>query len=118
MLPPGTWYDYDNKYQNDVAGLSIPADLPTRSVERLRELALAAFRATSCSGLARVDFLVDRRSLEPYLNELNTMPGFTTISMYPKLMEHAGVPYAELIERLVALGLEDHARRANLRIDR
>jgi D-alanine-D-alanine ligase len=81
-------------------------------------MALASFRAAGCKGLARVDFLVDRHTLEPYLNELNTMPGFTSISMYPKLMEHAGVPYGELISRLCDLGMQFHQERRALRVDR
>jgi D-alanine-D-alanine ligase len=117
-LPTGEWYDYDTKYEKDVATLAIPAELPTRVAERIREVALAAFRATRCKGLARVDFLVDRNTLDPYLNELNTMPGFTTISMYPKLMEHAGIPYGQLITRLCELGLAHHAERRALRIER
>lgn len=112
-LPPGLWYDYDNKYENDVATLHIPADLPAATVAQLQELALRAFRRTGCAGLARVDFFVDEVTLEPYLNELNTMPGFTSISMYPKMMEHAGVPYPELVSRLCDLALaQSRARRA------
>jgi D-alanine-D-alanine ligase len=117
-LPPGRWYDYDTKYVDDVATLEIPADLPRTEADRIREMALASFRATGCKGLARVDFLVDRHTLEPYLNELNTMPGFTSISMYPKLMEHAGVPYGELITRLCDLGMQCHEERRRLRVDR
>jgi D-alanine-D-alanine ligase len=99
-LPPGEWYDYDNKYLRDVARLDIPADLPPELCGRLQALTLRVFRATGCRDLARVDFLVDRRTLEPWVNEVNTIPGFTSISMYPKLMGHAGVPYATLIDRL------------------
>lgn len=118
VLPPDTWYDYETKYVDDTAALQIPADLPAEVSERVREVALASFRAAGCKGLARIDFFVERGSLEPYLNELNTMPGFTTISMYPKLMEHEGVPYSQLITRLCELGLEYHAERASLRVDR
>ncbi|MCB9568408.1 MAG: D-alanine--D-alanine ligase [Myxococcales bacterium] len=117
-LPPGLWYDYDNKYIHDVATLHIPADLPASLRERLRVLALRAFRATGCQGLARVDFFVDEQSGEPYLNEVNTMPGFTTISMYPKMMGAAGVPYGELITRLCDLALLHHKARQGLRITR
>lgn len=106
LLPEGTWYDYDNKYENDVASYAIPTELPKELLSRLQELSLRAFRATGCHGLARVDFFVDRSTGEPYLNELNTMPGFTTISMYPKLMEDSGVPYGALITRLCELGIE------------
>jgi D-alanine--D-alanine ligase len=113
-LPPGVWYDYATKYEKDVATLHIPAELPEAAASRIRMLALAAYRATGCRGLARIDFLYDRASGTPYLNELNTMPGFTSISMYPKLMEHAGVPYRELVTRLCELALSHHAERRTL----
>lgn len=114
ILPKGQWYTYENKYLDDVATYAIPAELPRETIELLQMLALRAFRATRCAGLARVDFLVERGSLTPYLNEVNTMPGFTTISMYPKMMGQFGVPYAELITRLVELGMRAHARRSEL----
>jgi D-alanine-D-alanine ligase len=117
-LPPGTWYDYEAKYEKEVATLSIPAQLDPDRVRELQSLALKAFRAVGCKGLARVDFLVDRETGEAYLNEVNTMPGFTSISMYPKLMEEAGVPYSELIAQLCALGEEHHSGRKALRSER
>ncbi|MDC0719535.1 D-alanine--D-alanine ligase family protein [Nannocystis bainbridge] len=117
-LPAGEWYDYENKYLKDAATLQIPADLPEATAERLRDLALRAFRVAGCKGLARIDFLVDRHTLQPYLNEINTMPGFTTISMYPKLIERAGVPYAELISQLCDLALAHHAARGKLSVTR
>ena len=113
-LPAGTWYDYEAKYVNDSAQLRIPAQLPAETVQTVRDLAGQAFRASGCHGLARVDFLVERQSLKAYLNEVNTMPGFTTISMYPKLMGHAGIPYTELISRLCDLALLRHERRQKL----
>jgi D-alanine--D-alanine ligase len=113
-LPPGVWYDYETKYEKDVATLHIPADLPASAASRIRALALSSFRATGCRGLARIDFLFDRASSTPYLNELNTMPGFTSISMYPKLMAHAGVPYRELVTRLCELALVHHGKRRGL----
>lgn len=117
-LPEGVWYDYQTKYVSDVAGLEIPAKLPADTAARLRQLALRTFRMADGHGLCRVDFLVDKDTLEPYLNEPNTMPGFTSISMYPKLMAHAGVPYGQLITRLCDLGLARHAARAKLDITR
>jgi D-alanine--D-alanine ligase len=114
ILPKGQWYTYENKYLDDVASYAIPVELPRPTIELLQELALRAFRATRCAGLARVDFLVERGSLTPWLNEVNTMPGFTTISMYPKMMGAAGVGYTELITRLVELGLAAHRQRAGL----
>ena len=117
-LPPGVWYDYATKYEDDVASLQIPADLPEETSRTLQALALQAFRATGCQGLARIDFLVDRATLTPYLNELNTMPGFTSISMYPKLMAHAGVSFRALVTRLCELALARHAARRHLAITR
>ena len=117
-LPPGAWYDYDNKYLKDVATLQIPAQLPDELVTRMQEICLRAFRLTGCKGLARVDFLVDRTTLEPYLNEINTMPGFTSISMYPKLLDHLGVGYTEVLTRLCDLALAHHAERQRLSVTR
>jgi D-alanine--D-alanine ligase len=117
-LPAGEWYDYDNKYLKDVATLQIPAQLPAELVTRLRDLALRAFRVAGCKGLARVDFLVDRTTLEPWLNEINTMPGFTSISMYPKLLGHDGLGYTELLTRLCELALAHHAGRQRLSVTR
>lgn len=114
ILPKGEWYTYETKYVDDVASYAIPVELPAATSARLQELALRAFRATRCSGLARVDFLVERDSLEPWLNEVNTLPGFTSISMYPKLMGVAGVSYTELISRLVDLGLAAYEQRRGL----
>lgn len=117
-LPPGEWYDYENKYLKDAATLQIPAALPEATAERLQDLALRAFLVAGCKGLARIDFLVERETLTPYLNEINTMPGFTTISMYPKLLEKAGVPYVELIGHLCELALQHHATRSKLSVTR
>ncbi|MEM6994914.1 MAG: D-alanine--D-alanine ligase, partial [Myxococcota bacterium] len=117
-LPPGVWYDYDTKYVNDVATLQIPAELPADTQEQIATLAKTAFVATGCKGLARIDFLLDRATGTPYLNELNTMPGFTSISMYPKLMEAGGVAYSDLVTRLCALGLAHHRERRSLSNDR
>jgi len=117
-LPPGAWYDYDNKYLKDVATLQIPADLPDELVTRMQDICLRAFRLTGCKGLARVDFLVDRATLEPWLNEINTMPGFTSISMYPKLLGHLGIGYTEVLTRLCDLALAHHAERQRLSVTR
>ncbi len=100
----GAFYDYESKYTEGAAVLHIPADLSPELAARCRELALAAFQAVDATGLARVDFFLHEGEL--YLNEINTMPGFTTTSMYPKLWEASGVPYAELVSRLVELALE------------
>jgi len=118
ILPPDTWYDYETKYVNDVATYAIPADIPSDLVQTLQRDAKRAFVALGCSGLARIDFLLDRDSGVAYLNEPNTMPGFTSISMYPKLMEHSGVDYRSLVSTLCDLGLQRHRERAGLRDDR
>ncbi|KIG19290.1 D-alanine--D-alanine ligase [Enhygromyxa salina] len=114
ILPTGQWYTYESKYIDDVATYAIPVELPRDTTALLRDLALRAVRATRCAGLARVDFLVERGSLTPWLNEVNTMPGFTSISMYPKMMGAAGIGYSELITRLVELGLDADRRRRTL----
>ena len=106
ILPPDGFYDYDSKYVNNTSSLFIPARIPSETAQKVRERAVKAFRLMGCSGLARVDFFVRRSDGEVLLNELNTMPGFTSISMYPKLFEAAGVPYSELLDRLILLALE------------
>jgi D-alanine--D-alanine ligase len=113
-LPPGVWYDYDTKYVNDVATLDIPAVLPEDVAAQMQRLALRAFQVTGCRGLARIDFLLCRKTGTPYLNELNTMPGFTSISMYPKLMAHAGVDQTALVTALCELALSHHRARQGL----
>ena len=109
IVPSAEFYDYSAKYLDEGSQLIIPAKLTKSETKRVQELAVAAFRAVDCSGIARVDFLMDPKSRRIYLNEINTMPGFTSISMYPKLWAASGVPYPELIERLIQLGLERHA---------
>lgn len=99
------WYDYETKYQPGRMRLAVPADIPAEAAERVRELALRAFTAVECSGLARVDFFL-RDDGEVLLSELNTMPGFTPTSVYAALMEAGGIAYADLIDRLIALGVE------------
>ncbi|MFC4452458.1 D-alanine--D-alanine ligase family protein [Deinococcus sonorensis] len=101
------FYDYQTKYTEGRASMHIPADLPKAVAEQVRDLALQAFRALDCAGLARVDFFYLEDSGELYLNEVNTMPGFTPTSMYPKLWEAAGWSYSALVTRLVELGLEE-----------
>jgi D-alanine-D-alanine ligase len=104
------FYDYRAKYDDPATGLHIPADIPEATSERLRETAIAAYRAIDCAGLARVDFfLMPDGSF--CINEVNTIPGFTPMSMYPKLWEHAGLSYKDLITRLIELGLERYQER-------
>jgi D-alanine-D-alanine ligase len=111
IIPGAEFYDYAAKYLDDCSELLIPAPLDEETTARVRELAVRAFKAADCSGLARVDFLLDGESGELFLNEINTMPGFTRISMYPKLWEASGVPYPELVDRLVRLGFARHQDR-------
>lgn len=101
------FYDYETKYTEGRAEMHIPARLPAEVSERVRDLALRTFRALDCAGLARVDFFYVEETGELFLNEVNTMPGFTTTSMYPKLFEAAGLSYSELVTRLVELALEE-----------
>lgn len=112
------FYSYDSKYiDEDAAKVVVPADIPAEASERIRQLAVDAFIALECSGLARVDvFLTD--SGEVLINELNSLPGFTRISMYPKLWQAAGMTYSELVSRLIDLAIERHAVRRNLQTNR
>jgi D-alanine-D-alanine ligase len=109
ILPPGEFYDYAAKYLDEATRLVIPADLPEAVLDEVQRMAVAAFRAIDCEGMARVDFFL-RDPDELIVNEINTIPGFTEVSMYPKLWEASGVPYAQLVDRLVELALERHER--------
>jgi len=109
IVPSKEFYDYDAKYLDEGSQLIIPAKLSKTETRKVQQLAIAAFKAVDCSGLARVDFLMDPKTRKIYLNEINTMPGFTAISMYPKLWAATGLPYPQLIERLIQLGRERHA---------
>ena len=118
IVPDREFYDYDSKYAADsTTKLIIPAPVDEPTAAEIRRLAVAAFAAVDACGLARVDFFVERSSGRVLVNEVNTMPGFTSISMYPRLWAASGVPYPELLARLVALALTRHSRRATLRTD-
>lgn len=106
ILPAEEFYSFDAKYNNASSSLCIPAKLPEDISNEIRGLAIKAFKAIDGKGLARVDFFVDKQDNKIYLNEINTLPGFTSISMYPKLWEQAGLSYSELLDRLIELGLE------------
>jgi len=116
IVPGKEFYDYTAKYLDEGSQLIIPAKLSKADTKRVQELAIAAFKAVDCSGLARVDFLMEpgaqtrqgKKAGKIYLNEINTMPGFTAISMYPKLWAASGLAYADLIDRLIQLGIERH----------
>ncbi len=114
IIPSNEFYDYDAKYVDGKSKDAIPADLPAETAEEVRRLAVEAFAAVDGSGLARVDFLVSRADDKVFLNEINTLPGFTSISMYPKLWQASGVSYPELLSRLVDLAKERHREKQGL----
>jgi D-alanine-D-alanine ligase len=115
IVPAGEFYDYQAKYLDSGSRLEIPADLPARVTREVQRLAIAAFEAIDGSGLARVDFLLNRATGDLFVNEINTLPGFTTISMYSKLWAASGVDYATLVDRLVGFAVERHADKRGLR---
>jgi D-alanine-D-alanine ligase len=116
VVPCREFYDYAAKYLEGKSELLIPAPIPAATAMRVREIAVEAFLAIDGAGLARVDFLMDGVTGEVFLNEINTLPGFTTISMYPKLWEASGIPYPELVDRLIELALDRHADRSRSQI--
>ncbi|MCZ2128145.1 MAG: D-alanine--D-alanine ligase [Anaerolineales bacterium] len=111
ILPSREFYSYEAKYVDGASGLIIPAPLSAPTAQRIREYALLAYRAIDCAGMARVDFFVEKETERIYLNELNSIPGFTSISMYPKLWQASGLSYPQLIDRLIELALERKAQR-------
>jgi D-alanine-D-alanine ligase len=111
VVPKDIFYTYAEKYINDTAELVVGADLPAETIAEIQSLAIKAFQITDCAGMARVDFLINRDTQAVYLNEINTIPGFTKISMFPKLWEASGLPYPALIEKLIDLALERKAQR-------
>jgi len=111
IVPGKEFYDYTAKYVDEGSQLIIPAKLSKAETKKIQQLAVSAFQAVDCSGLARVDFLMDPKNRKIYLNEINTMPGFTAISMYPKLWAASGLAYPDLIERLIRLGQERHEEK-------
>jgi D-alanine-D-alanine ligase len=115
IIPSREFYDYQAKYLDEGSRSVIPAPLTDAQTQEIRTLAVAAFKAVDCAGMARVDFLLEGESGVLYVNELNTIPGFTTISMYSKMWEASGLPYPALIDRLIALALERHAEKQQLR---
>ncbi len=111
IKPAADFYDYDDKYNDGAAELLIPAPLDPETVDQLQRLSKQAYRVLRCEGMARADFLIEEGGRGPLLNELNTIPGFTPISMYPKMWEASGLSYPELIDELVRLAIERHERR-------
>lgn len=106
IIPAAEFYSYDAKYYDEKTELMIPARLPEETIARVKDLAVRAYIATDCAGMARVDFLLDRENGELFISEINTIPGFTKISMYPKLWAVSGLPYPALLDRLIELALE------------
>lgn len=117
IVPKREFYDYTAKYLDDDTGLIAPAELDQDVTSCLGELAVGAFKALDCKGMGRVDFLMDRQTNELFISEINTIPGFTQISMYPKLWELSGIPYSELITRLIELAIERSESQKSLKVD-
>ena len=118
IVPTVGFYDYEAKYVSDSAKLEIPAKLTPEQTAEVRRLAVAAFQAVGCRGLARVDSFLETATGRFLLNEVNTMPGFTSISMYPKLWEAGGLPYPQLLDRLIELALESHREKQATRYEK
>ena len=115
VIPGREFYDYADKYLEDTAQLIVPAPLRAAQTKRVQRLAVEAFRATDCAGMARVDFFLEKKTGKIYVNEINTIPGFTSISMYPRMWAASGLPYAKLIDRLIELALERHREKTRIR---
>jgi D-alanine-D-alanine ligase len=118
VMPSRDFYDYEDKYLLDRAKFELPAKLSPAQTAELRELAVECYRAVECEGMARVDFLWEAATGRLYINEINTIPGFTSISMYPKMWEQTGIAYSKLIDRLIELALERHAAKKATRFTR
>jgi len=115
ILPSREFYDYEDKYLLDAARTVIPANLSPDQTAEMQRLAVECYRAVECEGMARVDFLLESATGKLYINEINTIPGFTSISMYPKMWEYSGLAMPKLIDRLIELALERHAAKQRLR---
>lgn len=118
IIPSEEFYSYQAKYLDDESQLLIPAPLSQQEMKRVQELALASFKALQLEGMARIDFLMDSMTSELWVSEANTIPGFTEISMYPKLWEASGLRYAQLLDKLIELGVQRHRRRSRLSVER
>jgi D-alanine-D-alanine ligase len=115
IIPSNEFYDYDAKYVDGKSSAVIPAKLPKATIKEIQQIAIAAFRALDCSGMARVDFLVTKKTNRIFLSEINTIPGFTSISMYPKLWQASGLSYSNLLDRLIELAIERHQAKRQLK---
>jgi D-alanine-D-alanine ligase len=115
ILPSKDFYDYDDKYLLEKAETVIPANLSPEQTAELQGLAVKCYQAVECEGMARVDFLLETATSRLYINEINTIPGFTSISMYPKMWEYSGLAMPALIDRLIELAVERHDAKKRLR---
>jgi len=115
IISSNEFYDYDAKYVDGKSHAIIPTKLPVAVVKKIQQYALTAFRILDCAGMARVDFLVTRKTHRVFLNEINTIPGFTSISMYPQLWQASGFPYPVLLDKLIQLALERHNAKSKLK---
>ena len=118
IVPSRDFYDYDDKYVLDQAKTLLPANLTREEIADVRRIAVEAYLALNCEGMARVDFLLERGSGQLYLNEVNTIPGFTSISMFPRMLEHDGIQFRDLVDRLIQLALARHARKKKTKFTR
>lgn len=118
ILPSREFYDYDDKYLLDTARIELPAKLDAGQTAEIQRLAVECYKATGCEGMSRVDFLMEKATGKLYINELNTIPGFTSISMFPKMWEYSGIPYPDLLDKLIELAIERQKRRRALRYTR
>ncbi len=118
IVPSRAFYDYEDKYLLDQAKTLLPANLTREEIADVRRIAVAAYQALGCEGMARVDFLLDHGSGQLYVNEVNTIPGFTSISMFPRMLEHDGIAFRDLVDRLIQLALARHARKQGTKFTR
>lgn len=118
ILPSREFYDYEDKYELNLARTVLPPDLPAEEIAEMQRLAVECFKAVGCEGMGRVDFLRETATGRLFVNEINTVPGFTAISMYPKMWDYSGVPYPQLISRLIDLALERHKAKNATRFTR
>ena len=118
ILPSRDFYDYEDKYLLNKAQTVVPADLTPEQTAEIQRLAVECYQAVDCEGMARVDFLMEAATGKFFINEINTIPGFTSISMFPKMWEASGLPYPKLIDRLIELALERHREKQATRYSR
>ena len=118
ILPSREFYDYEDKYELNLARTELPPNLAPSEIAEMRRLAVECFKAVGCEGMGRVDFLREEATGKIFINEINTIPGFTSISMYPKMWEYTGIPYSQLIDRLIELAFERHEQKKATRFTR